>query len=59
MAREKPELRLEAPIGRMLTQAMREEAVLDEKNGKDQRAARWRRSADNMDRMTDLMKGRK
>jgi hypothetical protein len=52
----KKDFQFEAPPGRMIIQAMREEALIDEKNEKPERAARWRNTANKMDVLTDIMK---
>lgn len=52
----KDKVRFESPIGRLLTQAMREEAIIDEKNGKIERSMKLRAAADHMDEMSDILK---
>lgn len=56
MARE--QVKFEAPVGRLYTQALREEALLDEKNEKFSSAIRLRRLADKLDAMTDMYKNK-
>lgn len=52
----KEEFRLETPIGKLLTSAMREEACIDDRNDREVRAIRWRRLADRLDRLMDMKK---
>lgn len=49
MAKEQPRVKFEAPVGKLLIQAYREEANLFEREGKEHRAKQYRRAADRME----------
>lgn len=57
MSRE--QVKFEAPVGKIFTQALREEATLDERNERFTRASKMRSLADRIDFLSNIMKGKK